>query len=122
MSKHAADTPWVPVGDLTDIPARGARRLAVGEHRLALFRTADNRVFALEDRCPHAGGPLSDGIVHDKCVTCPLHNWVISLEDGEAQGADEGRVRTFPIRVDGERVMLQLSDVSLSEPAHAEAV
>ena len=59
-----------------------------------VFRTADDEVFALDDRCPHKGGPLSNGIVHGHSVTCPLHNWVFSLATGEAQGADEGRVRT----------------------------
>ena len=66
-----------------------------------MFRTADDRIFALEDRCPHKGGPLSQGIVHGTSVTCPLHNWVLSLETGEAQGADDGRALTFPLRVGG---------------------
>ena len=63
-----------------------------------MFRTADDRVFAIEDHCPHKGGPLSQGIVHGASVTCPLHNWVISLETGKALGADEGCVRTIPSR------------------------
>jgi nitrite reductase (NADH) small subunit len=57
-------------------------------------------VFALEDKCPHKNGPLSQGIVHDGCVTCPLHNWVISLETGAAQGADEGQTLSFPVRLE----------------------
>ena len=63
---------------------------------IAVFRTVDDQVFAIEDHCPHRGGPLSQGIVHGGCVTCPLHNWVIALETGEAQGADEGAVTTYP--------------------------
>jgi nitrite reductase (NADH) small subunit len=74
----------------------------VPEGKIAVFRTAENEVFAIEDQCPHKGGPLSQGIVHGKAVTCPLHNWVISLENGQALGADEGAVRTIPVRnVDG---------------------
>jgi nitrite reductase (NADH) small subunit len=65
-----------------------------------VFRTVDDRVFAIDDRCPHKGGPLSQGIVHGNSVTCPLHNWVISLESGKAQGADEGCVRTIPLKVE----------------------
>lgn len=72
---------------------------------LAVFRTTDNTVFALEDRCPHKHGPLSQGIVHDRFVTCPLHNWVISLETGRAQGADEGEVQTYPLRVEDGRIL-----------------
>ena len=90
---------WVPIGKLDDIPPRGARCVATPLGRIGVFRTSDNRVFAIEDHCPHKGGPLTEGIVHGSTVTCPLHNWVISLETGLAQGADEGAVRTIPITV-----------------------
>lgn len=99
---------WVAIGDLSDIPRRGSRCVKNGDTTIAIFRTADDRVFALEDKCPHKNGPLSQGIVHDGCVTCPLHNWVISLETGIAQGADEGETRAFPIKMDGETVLLGL--------------
>lgn len=65
-----------------------------------MFRTIENRFFAIEDRCPHKAGPLSQGIVHGTAVTCPLHSWVISLETGAAQGADEGSVRTFALKLE----------------------
>lgn len=99
---------WIAVGNLSDIPRRGARCVTRGDLKIAIFRTADDNVFALEDRCPHKGGPLSQGIVHDGCVTCPLHNWVISLSSGAAQGADEGKTRSFPVQLDGETVLLAL--------------
>jgi nitrite reductase [NAD(P)H] small subunit len=99
---------WIAIGSLSDIPRRGARCVERGGMTIAVFRTADDHVFALEDRCPHRRGPLSQGIVHDGCVTCPLHNWVISLESGEAQGADEGSVATFPIRLDGDTILLSI--------------
>lgn len=99
---------WVAIGDLTDIPVLGARCVKNGDMTIAVFRSADNQIFAIEDKCPHKNGPLSQGIMHDNCVTCPLHNWVISLETGEAQGADEGRVRSFPVRLDGETILLGL--------------
>jgi nitrite reductase (NADH) small subunit len=99
-------TLWIDVGALEDIPRRGARTVRTAQGCVAVFRTHDDRVFALDDRCPHKGGPLSDGIVHGAAVTCPLHNWVISLETGLAQGADSGRVATFPARVEGGRVLL----------------
>jgi nitrite reductase (NADH) small subunit len=69
-------------------------------------------VFAIEDRCPHKGGPLSQGIVHGASVTCPLHNWVISLETGKALGADEGAVRTVPVKVEGEQLFITLDALS----------
>ncbi len=99
---------WVAIGKLEDIPRRGARCVKNGDTTIAVFRTADDRVFALEDKCPHRKGPLSQGIVHDGCVTCPLHNWVISLETGRAQGADEGSTATFPAKVEDGRILLSL--------------
>jgi nitrite reductase [NAD(P)H], small subunit len=103
---------WVDVGALDDIPVRGARVVKTAAGCVAIFRTADNVVHALEDRCPHKGGPLSQGIVHGSSVTCPLHNWVISLSTGEAQGADKGTVRTLPLRVEAGRLLL---DFALSD-------
>lgn len=99
---------WHSVAVLHDIPQRGSRQIDHGVHRIALFRTASNSVYALEDSCPHDAGPLSEGIVHDNCVTCPLHNWIISLETGAAQGADVGGTRTYPVKMDGESVLVHL--------------
>ena len=101
---------WVKIGSLKDVPRRGARCVKNGDRTIAVFRTEDDRVFALEDRCPHKNGPLSQGIVHDGCVTCPLHNWVISLESGEAQGADSGRTARFEVRLSGEDIFLDLKE------------
>jgi nitrite reductase (NADH) small subunit len=97
---------WIAIGQIADIPQRGARSIHTPGGKVAVFRTADDRVFAIDDRCPHKGGPLSQGIVHGASVTCPLHNWVISLETGKAQGADEGCVRTIPLKVDGGQIFI----------------
>jgi nitrite reductase (NADH) small subunit len=97
---------WIDIGKLEDIPARGARVVKTARGCVAVFRTADNEAFALDDRCPHKAGPLSQGIVHGKSVTCPLHNWVIDLASGEAQGADKGSVRTVPLKVEAGRLFL----------------
>jgi len=99
---------WLDVGAVASIPLRGARtmRLADGEE-IAIFRTSGNRVFALVNSCPHKKGPLSQGIVHGNSVTCPLHNWNISLETGEAQGEDKGCTPKIPLRIDGGRIMIR---------------
>lgn len=99
---------WVKIGEISDIPRQGARCVKNGDMTIAVFRTVDDKIFALEDKCPHKNGPLSQGIVHDGCVTCPLHNWVISLATGSAQGADEGETQTFPIKLEGDTVFLGL--------------
>ena len=99
---------WLQIGHIDDIPPRGARCVTTPQGRIGVFRTADDQVFAIEDHCPHKGGPLSQGIVHGTSVTCPLHNWVISLETGQAQGADEGSVRTIPLRLVDGRILMAL--------------
>jgi nitrite reductase (NADH) small subunit len=99
---------WIKIGSLNDIPRRGARCVATPRGRVAVFRTGDDQVFATVDRCPHKGGPLSQGIVHGTSVTCPLHNWVISLETGKAQGADDGAVRTIPVKIEGDQLFIAI--------------
>lgn len=94
------------IGKLDDIPVQGSRRIDLNGVTVAVFRTSSNELFAINNSCPHAGGPLSEGIVHGNCVTCPLHNWVISLKDGTAQGADEGQVKRYQIRQEGERILM----------------
>ena len=95
---------WKNMGPIGNIPLRGARRICLkqGGKPVALFRTGENEVFALIDECPHKKGPLSEGIVSGNTVTCPLHNWVIGLEDGKAEAPDEGAAKTLAVRlVDG---------------------
>ncbi len=103
---------WTRIGTISDIPVKGARCVKLGTKTIAVFRTVKDEVFALEDKCPHKNGPLSQGIVHDNCVTCPLHNWVISLSTGEAQGADEGAVRSFSIKLEGDDILIDIRSVS----------
>ena len=99
---------WTDVGAVTDIPLRGARRVPTREGDVAIFRTGDGQVFALMDRCPHKGGPLSNGIVHGHAVACPLHNWSISLATGHPLGADAGKgcAPTVPLQVRDGRIYL----------------
>ena len=108
---NALQTAWMEIGRLDDIPPQGARCVTIGQLRIAVFRTVDDEVYALEDKCPHKSGPLSQGILHDGCVTCPLHNWVISLKSGNAQGADEGAVRSFPVKSQDGTLLLDLGSV-----------
>ena len=103
---------WLDIGRLADIPQRGARTIAVtGGDEIAVFRTGDDRVFAIVNRCPHKHGPLSQGIVHGHAVSCPLHNWKISLETGEALGEDRGCVPTIPAKLDAGRVLISRTAV-----------
>jgi len=96
---------WKKIGPLANIPIQGSRRLCFGSggKPIAVFRTGEDRIFALVDECPHKKGPLSEGIVSGETVTCPLHNWVIDLNSGVAAAPDEGRTANVPVKlVDGD--------------------
>lgn len=99
---------WAKVGALDDIPQLGARVVTSVHGDIAVFRNAQDEVFALLDKCPHKGGPLSQGIVFGRHVACPLHNWNIGLADGEAVAPDVGCTRRFDVRVEQGGVFLRL--------------
>ncbi|GAA4402928.1 nitrite reductase small subunit NirD [Quisquiliibacterium transsilvanicum] len=104
---------WKAICRVDDIPVLGARRVARKQGLdVALFRTAADEVFALLDRCPHRGGPLSQGIVFGRSVACPLHNWTIGLADGRAQAPDEGCTASFSVRVEGGVVHLDAGELA----------
>jgi len=104
---------WKTLCRIEDIPRLGARRVRrPGATDIAVFRTADDRVFALLDRCPHKGGPLSQGIVFGDSVACPLHNWTIGLADGCVAAPDEGCVPRFSVRIEGDQVRLDLDELA----------
>ena len=105
----AVQNEWIEVGTLDEIPRLGARVVRTPDGDIAVFRTEDDEVFALRDKCPHKGGPLSQGIVHGRKVACPLHDWKIHLDSGLAVAPDEGCAARFPVRIDGEKVYLSLS-------------
>jgi nitrite reductase (NADH) small subunit len=104
---------WKKICLVTDKPTLGSRRVArpVGLE-VAVFRSGDDKVFALLDRCPHKGGPLSQGIVHGESVACPLHNWNIGLGDGCAKAPDEGCTPKFSVKVEDGAVFLDASELA----------
>lgn len=110
MSKENGQ--WYSICDVSDIPKRGAIKIAHAGRKIAIFRSSTDELHAIDDACPHKGGPLSDGIVHGNCVTCPLHNWQIDLATGSALGSDEGRVATYPVRLKENAVYIQIHAVA----------
>jgi nitrite reductase (NADH) small subunit len=111
MSAALLDTAWLDVCALEDIPLRGARRIGNAAKPVAIFRTGDDEVFALVDRCPHKQGPLSMGIVHGSSVTCPLHGMKVDLASGELMGADKGKgcAPRIGVRLERGRVLIDAS-------------
>tara|TARA_R110000824_G_C15184206_1_gene674091 strand:- start:479 stop:823 length:345 start_codon:yes stop_codon:yes gene_type:complete len=102
------DAKWIDIGPVEQLPALGSRTLPVqGGQEIAIFRTATGSIHALANKCPHKNGPLSQGMVHDTSVTCPLHNWRISLLTGEALGEDKGCVLVIPVKIDAGRIYIE---------------
>ncbi len=107
---------WIDIGHIDDIPLRGARRLKTHLGCVAIFRTDLGEVFATADRCPHKGGPLSEGIVHGQSITCPLHNWVFDLNTGQAKG-EEASIPTYPARIVDQRILIDATQLTAQSAA-----
>lgn len=103
---------WKVICKIDDIPALGARRIKRDKGvEVAVFRNAEDKVFALLDQCPHKRGPLSQGLVFGETVVCPLHNWQIGLADGCASAPDVGCTPRFSVRVENDEVALDLHEL-----------
>jgi nitrite reductase (NADH) small subunit len=109
MSQIDYAVEWTDAGSSESVPKQGARVIMTRHGVIALFKTVDDDIFALEDRCPHKQGPLSQGIVHGRSVTCPLHNWIIGLDDGKARAPDQGCVKRFRVLLQDGRIKIDLS-------------
>ena len=104
---------WKLICRVEDIPVLGSRRVSRPNGMdVAVFRNDADQVFALLDRCPHKGGPLSQGIVFGTSVACPLHNWTIGLDDGCARQPDEGCTQKFSVKVDDGAVYLNVVELA----------
>jgi len=104
---------WTPICRVDDIPVLGSRRVTRAQGLdVAVFRNDANEVFALLDRCPHKGGPLSQGIVFGTSVACPLHNWTIGLCTGQAAAPDEGCTPKFAVKVEDGQVSLNAAELA----------
>ncbi|MDO8285915.1 MAG: nitrite reductase small subunit NirD [Rhodoferax sp.] len=104
---------WTAVCKVEDIPVLGSRRVARAQGLdVAVFRNDAGEVFALLDRCPHKGGPLSQGIVFGTSVACPLHNWTIGLCTGQAAAPDEGCTPKFTVKVEDGQVSLMTAELA----------
>ena len=99
---------WVKVAEVDQVPPLTGRVIRTQNGDIALFHAGDGQFYAIDNKCPHKGGPLSEGIVHDCHVTCPLHNWVLNLKTGEAEAPDEGKVATYAVKVEDGAVYLKL--------------
>jgi len=83
-----------------------ARTVTVGDKELALFNV-DGVVFAIDNTCPHRGGPLAEGEVEGCTVTCPWHAWTFDLKTGQSL-TDDLAVTCYPAKVEGGAVLVSV--------------
>ena len=106
-------TEWKKICLVDEIPVLGSRRVSRDKGiDVAVFRNDADGVFALLDRCPHKGGPLSQGIVFGESVACPLHNWTIDLNGGCAKAPDEGCTPKFAVKIEAGAVHLDAAELA----------
>lgn len=98
------------VGYVNEIDHKGSRTIEVGGTEIALFRLSDGDILAVENKCPHKGGKLSEGMVCGKQVHCPLHDWKIDLSSGQVREPDTGNVNTYQVEVDPVSGAIYLQD------------
>ena len=99
---------WYKITEVENIPQMGSRKVEIGEVEIAIFKTRDGSIFAINNVCPHKKGKLSEGLVHDKQVTCPLHSWEIDLTTGEALGNDSGCTGVYETKIEDGIVYLKI--------------
>jgi len=111
MSNSSPSKDWQKITTVEEIPVLGSRIIQAPAGQIAIFRNSEDEVFAVLDECPHKGGPLSQGIVHGKSVTCPLHSWNIDLSTGCAAAPDEGCAKSFAVKVESGAVWLSREEL-----------
>lgn len=99
---------WIKITTIDEVPSMGARKVIVDGVEIAIFKTKDGNIFALKNSCPHKAGKLSEGLVHDHIVTCPLHNADIGLETGEAFGEKYSCAKTYKSKVEDDIIYLEI--------------
>ena len=101
---------WIRIAPTSQIPPREGRAVLIGDREIALFNLGD-QFLATDNRCPHQGGPLCDGIVTGTSVVCRLHAWKVNLENGQVERPTHGKdhcVATYPTRVEDDIVLIEL--------------
>ncbi|WP_368030848.1 nitrite reductase small subunit NirD [Arcobacter sp. s6] len=99
---------WYKITEVENIPLMGSRKVEIGDIEIAIFKTRDGSIFAINNICPHKKGKLSEGLVHEKIVTCPLHNWEIDLASGEALGNDTGCTNVYENKIEEGFIFLNI--------------
>src|SRR5579863_10298425 len=96
---------FVKVYSLAELPPGSVTEVMIGANPVALCH-ADGEIWALEGVCPHQGGPLGQGAMNGENIVCPWHAWEFSSKTGGNDFDPETRVRVFPVRVEGDDILV----------------
>jgi len=91
---------WIKIVEVEGVPSMGSRKVIIGDDEIVLFKTKDGSIYAVNNECPHKQGKLSEGLVHENSVTCPLHNWDIDLETGIAKDENGACTKRYNTKVE----------------------
>ncbi len=92
----------------TDEFADGLPKLVErGDKQIAIFKV-ENSFYALQNQCPHRGGPLAEGDVQDFIVTCPWHAWGFDVRSGKCQSAPDVQQPSFKVKVEGSDIFVDI--------------
>lgn len=97
------------VGEVADFPQKLGKTVTIGSKEIAVFKLENGEIKAIENRCPHKGGVLAEGILSGEYVFCPMHDWKIGVKDGKVQAPDVGCVQPYPVEVKGDQVYILIS-------------
>ncbi|MEC0089985.1 nitrite reductase small subunit NirD [Paenibacillus macquariensis] len=102
-------TNYYSIGSIDECLVQVGRVVIIEGHEIAIFRTTDGNVYALENKSPHPkGGPLAEAIVSEHYIYDPLYDWKIDLTSGAVQAPDTGQVATYPVIVKNEEIQVGL--------------
>lgn len=99
---------WIKITEVENIPSMGSRVVQYGDIEIAIFKTRDGSIFAINNVCPHKQGKLSEGLIHESVVTCPMHNWDIDLKSGKALGNDSGCTNVYESKIESNIIYLNI--------------
>jgi nitrite reductase (NADH) small subunit len=98
------------IGEVVELPQKLGKTVTIGSKEIAVFKLDNGDIRAIENRCPHKGGVLAEGILSGEYVFCPMHDWKISVNDGKVQDPDVGCVQSYPVEVKGDQVYIQIRE------------
>lgn len=98
---------WIKVATINQIPKEEAIRVEVGDSQIAIIEH-EGAYYAMNNICPHRGGPLHEGPIGDGCISCPWHGWQFDIKTGESPVNPALKQDCYPVKVEGNDLYLEI--------------